>query len=95
MGCGHGASTIMMAKAYPNSSVIGFDSHMPSIEWAKKRAVEEGIMNITFEVAKSSDYPGDDYDLITFFDCFHDMGDPLGAAKHVCQTLKKRRAHGC
>ncbi len=47
-------------------------------------------MNITFEVARLSDYPGDNYDLVTFFDCFHDMGDPLGAAKHVCQTLKKK-----
>lgn len=90
VGCGHGASTIMMAKAYPNSNVIGFDSHKPSIEWARKRAVEEGVMNITFKVAKSSDYPGDDYDLVTFFDCFHDMGDPIGAAKHVRETLKKK-----
>ncbi len=90
VGCGHGASTIMMAKAYPNSSVIGFDSHKPSIEWAKKRASEEGLVNLKFEVAKSSDYPGDDYDLVTFFDCFHDMGDPVGAAKHVLQTLKKK-----
>ena len=93
VGCGHGASTIMMAKAYPNSSVIGFDSHKPSIEWAKKRAVEEGLVNITFELAKSSDYPGEDYDLVTFFDCFHDMGDPVGAAKHVLQTLKKKAGH--
>ena len=90
VGCGHGASTIMMAKAYPNSSVIGFDSHKPSIEWAKNRASEEGLTNITFEVAKSSDYPGDDYDLVTFFDCFHDMGDPVGAAKHVLQSLKNK-----
>lgn len=90
VGCGHGASTIMMAKAYPKSTVMGFDSHKPSIEWARKRAVEEGLMNITFEVAKSSDYPGDDYDLVTFFDCFHDMGDPVGAASHVLHTLKKK-----
>ena len=80
----------MMAKAYPNSNVIGYDSHKPSIEWAKKRAEKEGLKNLTFEVAKSSDYPGDDYDLVTFFDCLHDMGDPAGAAKHVLQTLKKK-----
>ena len=90
VGCGHGASTIMMAKAYPNSNVIGYDFHRPSIEWAKKRAEKEGLKNLTFEVAKSSDYPGDDYDLVTFFDCLHDMGDPAGAAKHVLQTLKKK-----
>lgn len=90
VGCGHGASTIMMAKAYPKSNVIGYDFHRPSIEWAKKRAEKEGLKNLTFEVAKSSDYPGDDYDLVTFFDCLHDMGDPAGAAKHVLQTLKKK-----
>ena len=90
VGCGHGASTIMMAKAYPNSVFVGYDSHKPSIEWAKKRAEKEGLKNLTFEVAKSSDYPGDDYDLVTFFDCLHDMGDPVGAAKHVLQTLKKK-----
>jgi SAM-dependent methyltransferase len=90
VGCGHGASTIMMAKAYPNSNVIGYDFHRPSIEWAKKRAEKEGLKNLTFEVAKSSDYPGDDYDLVTFFDCLHDMGDPAGVAKHVLQTLNKK-----
>ena len=56
----------------------------------QKASVEEGLVNITFELAKSSDYPGEDYDLVTFFDCFHDMGDPVGAAKHVLQTLKKK-----
>ena len=79
-----------MAKAYPNSKIIGFDSHKPSIEWARKQAEKEGLRNITFEVAKSTDYPGDDYDLVTFFDCFHDMGDPAGAARHALQTLKKK-----
>ena len=90
VGCGHGVSTILMAKAYPNTKVIGFDSHKPSIEWAKKQAEKEGLQNITFEVAKSTDYPGDDYDLVAFFDCFHDMGDPGGAARHALQTLKKK-----
>lgn len=90
VGCGHGVSTVLMAKAYPNSKIIGFDIHKPSIEWARKKAEKEGLRNITFEVANSTDYPGDDYDLVAFFDCFHDMGDPDGAARHALQTLKKR-----
>ena len=90
IGCGHGVSTILMAKAYPNSEVLGFDYHRPSIERARKEAEKEGLKNIAFEVAGATDYPGDDYDLITFFDCFHDMGNPTGAAKHVLQTLKKK-----
>ena len=90
VGCGHGASTILMAKAYPKAKIMGFDSHKPSIEWARKQAEKEGLQNITFEVAKSTDYPGEDYDLVAFFDCFHDMGDPVGAARHVLQTLKKK-----
>jgi SAM-dependent methyltransferase len=84
VGCGHGVSTILMAKAYPNSD------HRLSIEWARKEAEKEGLKNITFEVAGATDYPGDGYDLVTFFDCFHDMGNPAGAAKHVLQTLKKK-----
>jgi SAM-dependent methyltransferase len=90
VGCGHGVSTILMAKAYPNSKIIGFDSHKPSIEWARKQAEKEDLRNLTFEVAKSTDYPGDDYDLVAFFDCFHDMGDPAGASRRVLQTLKKK-----
>jgi SAM-dependent methyltransferase len=90
VGCGHAASTILIAKAYPNSEVIGFDYHRPSIEWARKLAEKEGLKNITFEVAGTADYPGDDYDLVTFFDCFHDMGNPVGASKNVLQTLKKK-----
>jgi SAM-dependent methyltransferase len=90
VGCGHGVSTILMAKAYPNSKIIGFDYHKPSIEWARKQAEKEALKNIAFEVAGSTDYPGDDYDLVAFFDSFHDMGDPAGAAKHVLQTLKKK-----
>ena len=90
VGCGHGVSTILMAKAYPNSKIIGFDSHRPSIEWAREQAEKEGLQNITFEVAKSTDYPGDDYDLVAFFDCFHDMGNPAGVARHVLQTIKKK-----
>jgi hypothetical protein len=79
-----------MAKAYPNSQIIGFDYHRPSIERARKEAEKEGLKNITFEVAGSTDYPGDDYDLVAFFDCFHDMGNPSAAAKHVLQTLKNK-----
>jgi SAM-dependent methyltransferase len=90
VGCGHGASTILMAKAYPNAKIVGFDYHQPSIDWARKQAENEGLQNITFEVAQSTDYPGDDYDLVTFFDCFHDMGDPAGAARHVLHTLKEK-----
>jgi SAM-dependent methyltransferase len=90
VGCGHGVSTILMAKAYPNSKIIGFDYHRPSIEWARKEAEKEDLKNITFEVSGSTDYPGDDYDLVAFFDCFHDMGNPAGAAKHVLQTLNKK-----
>ena len=90
VGCGHGVSTILMAKAYPNSKIVGFDSHKPSIEWARRKAEKEGLQNITFEVANSTDYPGDDYDLVAFFDCFHDMGNPAEVARHVFQTLKKK-----
>jgi SAM-dependent methyltransferase len=90
VGCGHGVSTILMAKAYPNTKFIGFGSHKPSIEWARKQAEKEGLRNITFEVAKSTDYPGDEYDLVAFFDCFHDMGNPAEVARHVLQTLKKK-----
>ncbi len=93
VGCGHGISTILMAKAYPNSKFIGFDYHKPSIEVARKRAKEEGLSEdrITFEVASSTDFPskeGEGYDLVAFFDCLHDMGDTSGAASHVLQTLK-------
>lgn len=93
VGCGHGISTILMAKAYPNSKFIGFDYHKPSIEVARKKAKEEGLSEnrITFEVASSTDFPAkkdEGYDLVAFFDCLHDMGDPSGAASHVLQTLK-------
>jgi 2-polyprenyl-3-methyl-5-hydroxy-6-metoxy-1,4-benzoquinol methylase len=84
IGCGHGISTIIMAKAYPNSTFIGFDYHQPSIERAHQKAVKAGLGNsVKFEVAASTEFPGHDYDLVTLFDCFHDMGDPLAVAKHV------------
>jgi 2-polyprenyl-3-methyl-5-hydroxy-6-metoxy-1,4-benzoquinol methylase len=88
IGCGHGASTILMAKSYPKSKFSGFDYHEPSIRWAQRAAKEAGVADrATFEVASSKAYPGKDYDLVTFFDCLHDMGDPVGASKHVRETL--------
>ena len=88
VGCGHGASTIVMAKAFPQSKFHGFDFHPASIEKARERAQAAGVSDrVTFEVARASDYPGRDYDLVTHFDCLHDMGDPAAAAKHVRETL--------
>jgi 2-polyprenyl-3-methyl-5-hydroxy-6-metoxy-1,4-benzoquinol methylase len=89
VGCGFGSSTILMAKAYPKSTFVGFDYHKPSILAARKRAKEAGVKNIAFTVAKSTDYPGTSYEFVAHFDCLHDMGDPVGAAKHVRETLKK------
>ena len=90
VGCGHGASTILMAQAFPRSRFNGFDYHSGSIEYARHVAGREGLQDqITFEVASSKSYPGNGgYDLVTFFDCLHDMGDPEGAARHVLSTLK-------
>jgi 2-polyprenyl-3-methyl-5-hydroxy-6-metoxy-1,4-benzoquinol methylase len=89
VGCGHGASTILMAKAFPKSTFAGFDYHGPSIEYAQKAASDAGVSDrVTFEVAKAKEYPGNDYDFVTFFDCLHDMGDPVGASAHVRQSLK-------
>jgi 2-polyprenyl-3-methyl-5-hydroxy-6-metoxy-1,4-benzoquinol methylase len=89
VGCGLGASTILMAQAYPKSTFVGFDYHATSIEMARQRAAEAGVTNrVRFEVAKAKEYPDKDYDFVTFFDCLHDMGDPKGAAAHVLETLK-------
>jgi 2-polyprenyl-3-methyl-5-hydroxy-6-metoxy-1,4-benzoquinol methylase len=89
VGCGLGASTILMAKSYPVSQFAGFDYHDKSIETARQRAKEAGVGDrIHFEVARAKDYPGKDYDFVTFFDCLHDMGDPAGASAHVRSTLK-------
>jgi len=89
IGCGLGASTVLMASAFPNSTFVGFDYHTPSIETARQRAAEAGVAGqVRFEVARAKDYPGEDYDFVTFFDCLHDMGDPKGAAAHVLKTLK-------
>jgi 2-polyprenyl-3-methyl-5-hydroxy-6-metoxy-1,4-benzoquinol methylase len=90
VGCGLGASTILMAKHYPKSEFAGFDYHDKSIETAKQRAKEAGAADrIVFEVAMAKTYPGRDYDFVTFFDCLHDMGDPAGASAHVHSSLKK------
>ena len=88
VGCGHGASTLIMARAFPNSRFTGFDYHEASIQRARARASEAGQTgNVRFETAAASQFPGDGYDLVTFFDCLHDMGDPVGAARHVLSTL--------
>ncbi|HWZ50582.1 MAG TPA: class I SAM-dependent methyltransferase [Granulicella sp.] len=88
VGCGYGASTILMAQAYPNSRFFGFDYHQDSIERARERARQAGVGDRTsFQVATAKDFPGENYDLVTFFDCLHDMGDPVGAAAHVRKTL--------
>jgi SAM-dependent methyltransferase len=88
VGCGHGASTIIMADAYPNSEFHGFDYHDGSIERAREAAGEAGLDGrVSFEVASAKDFPGSGYDLITFFDCLHDMGDPVGASAHALEAL--------
>jgi SAM-dependent methyltransferase len=89
VGCGYGASTILMAQAFPKSRFIGFDYHAPSLEWARASAARAGVGDrVNFEVASSKAFPGLDYDLVAFFDCLHDMGDPVGAAGHVFGSLK-------
>jgi SAM-dependent methyltransferase len=87
IGCGHGASTVLMAEAFPESEFHGFDYHPASIEHAREAAADAGIDNTDFEVATAKDYPGTDYDLVAVFDCLHDMGDPVGASAHIHDTL--------
>jgi SAM-dependent methyltransferase len=90
IGCGYGASTVIMAQTFPNSRFWGFDNHEGSIQSARERAKDAGVSDrVTFEVANASEFPAVDggYDLTCFFDCLHDMGDPLGAAKRASQTL--------
>jgi SAM-dependent methyltransferase len=87
VGCGFGASTVILGKAYPRSKFVGFDYHPSSIERAQRRADEAGVGDrVRFEIASAKSYPGS-YDLVAFFDCLHDMGDPVGAAAHVRETL--------
>ncbi len=88
IGCGHGASTIIMAKAYPNSRFYGFDVHPASVERARALAEEAGVADrVTFTVATGTDYPGTGYDLVAYFDCLHDMGDPATSIAHTRQAL--------
>jgi SAM-dependent methyltransferase len=88
IGCGHGASTILMAQAFPNSTFAGFDYHRPSVDWAKKSAEHAGVADrVHFEVASAKEFPGSGYDFVCAFDCLHDMGDPVGASAHVRQAL--------
>ena len=88
VGCGHGASTLILAAAYPNSTFVGFDYHEGSIEQATERARAAGVADrVRFEVASAADYPGGGFDLVATFDCLHDMGDPVSAARHVLSTL--------
>ncbi len=90
IGCGHGASTVLMAEAFPKSHFTGFDFHPASIKTAAQRAKKLGLSkNVDFQVAKSTDFPGKNYDLVTCFDCLHDMGDPQGACRHVLKALDK------
>jgi len=90
VGCGKGASTLLLAKAYPKSKFFGFDYHDKSIEAARASAKRQGISErVSFEVSKAKDFPGKDYDLVAVFDCLHDMGDPVGAATHVRSSLAK------
>ena len=88
IGCGHGASTVILAKAYPNSRFYGFDGHRASIERARTLAQEAGVADrVTFEVGQATDYPGSGYDLVTYFDCLHDMGDPSNTLRHTREAL--------
>jgi 2-polyprenyl-3-methyl-5-hydroxy-6-metoxy-1,4-benzoquinol methylase len=88
VGCGHGASTVVMARAFPNSTFTGFDYHGPSVERANAAAREAGVeARCRFEVADAKSYPGTGYDLVAVFDCLHDMGDPVGVAGYVRQSL--------
>lgn len=90
VGCGKGASTILMAKAFPKSHFSAFDYHDKSIQGARETARREGLGDrVEFHIAKAKEYPGKNYDLVTVFDCLHDMGDPVGAAAHVLRSLHK------
>jgi SAM-dependent methyltransferase len=88
IGCGHGISTLIMAKAFPKSQFCGFDLHPTSIEAANRHAKEQQITNVNFSIATAKDFPGNDYGFVTVFDALHDMGDPIGAASHVKQSLQ-------
>src|SRR5216683_4819937 len=88
VGCGHGASAVLMAKTYPNSIIVGYDYHADSIRTARERAAAAGVTNVQFEEADAVSYRGESFDFIAFFDCLHDMGDPVGASRHARHALK-------
>jgi SAM-dependent methyltransferase len=88
IGCGHGISTLIMAKEFPESEFYGYDLHPASIEAANRHAQEQGVTNVRFSVATAKDFAGEDYGFVTIFDALHDMGDPVGAASHVKQSLR-------
>jgi 2-polyprenyl-3-methyl-5-hydroxy-6-metoxy-1,4-benzoquinol methylase len=87
IACGHGSSTVLLAQAYPRSTVVGIDFHAPSIEQAKSKARAAGVTNVSFQVATAQDFAGDGFDLACIFDALHDMGDPVGAARHIREAL--------
>jgi len=88
IGCGLGSSSVLLAQAYPSATVVGSDYHAESIELARKKATEAGVADrVSFEVATAQSFTGTDFDLVTMFDCLHDMGDPLGAARKVRDAL--------
>jgi ubiquinone/menaquinone biosynthesis C-methylase UbiE len=88
VGCGHGASTVLLAQAYPKSAILGSDYHQASVDTARKRAADAGLADrARFEVASAQTFSGTGYDLVATFDCLHDMGDPVGAARHIRQAL--------
>src|SRR5258705_12202517 len=90
IGCGHGSSTVIMAQAYPNSRFWGFDNHEKSIATARQRAADAGVSDrVTFAVANASGLPDEQFDMVAFFDCLHDMGDPVGACKRAAAVLAK------
>ena len=88
IGCGKGASTLLMAKAFPNAHFTGFDYHDDSVRGARESAARQAVSNVSFELSSAKAYPGKDYDLVAVFDSLHDMGDPVGAAAHVLASLK-------
>jgi len=89
VGCGHGASSVLLAQAFPNAIITGSDYHEASIESARKRAASAGVADrVSFEVASAQNFSGTDYDLVATFDCLHDMGDPIGAARHIREALR-------
>jgi 2-polyprenyl-3-methyl-5-hydroxy-6-metoxy-1,4-benzoquinol methylase len=88
VGCGLGSSTVLMAEAFPRTTLVGSDSHAPSIALAEKKAADAGVVDrVAFEVASAQTFSGTGYDLVTTFDCLHDMGDPVGAARHIRSAL--------